>query len=79
MAGAAQFGLFAAFELDVTGVAVLLNIGVPGDDLAGHHQCFQLSLRVIGCEHADNQQESKKISFCSHSGTACQYICTAST
>ena len=55
VAAGAQFGLFATLELDVARSAFLLDIGVPGNDLTGHDQRFQLGMCVLKYQHAEYQ------------------------
>ncbi len=58
VAAGAKFFLFATLELYVARSALLLDIGVPGNDLTGHDQRFQLGMCVLKYQHAEYQYES---------------------
>lgn len=71
MASGAQLRLFVPLKLDVARSAILLDIGVPGNDFAGHDEGFQLGLCVRKYQHAEYQQESGIKSDSCHRQASC--------
>lgn len=67
----AQLFLFVAIEFNVARSTFLLDIGVPGDDFAGHNQRFQLGMCVLKYQHAEYQYESRKKCVSSHRLSSC--------